>query len=192
MTRDEALDFLRSHQPMPDDEALSEELIRRYDEVRRHFIDYPDARCIPLFLNSFGEGDGFGVYQLVEDVLTRFPSQEVIPHLLTALSNSSRSVRYWVAEIAASFPDEQLVRPLSVFLTEGDEDLIAASVIALGQIKSREARASLRSALDKCPSKYVRELIQRQLASIRETPRLCRGGSKSLTDTGVHRPNSPP
>ncbi len=65
MTTDDALDFLRRHQPMPDDEVLTEDLIQQYDEVRQHFIDSPDQRCIPLFLGSFGDGDGFGVYQLV-------------------------------------------------------------------------------------------------------------------------------
>lgn len=35
------------------------------------------------------------------------------------------------------------------------------------------------------------EALTSELASVWETPRLCRGGSKSLTDTGVHRRNSP-
>ena len=72
MTVEQGLAFLNAYQPMPDDTELSEELVRAYDEVRRFFIEHPDARCIPLFLKSFGAGDGFGVYQLVEDVLRHF------------------------------------------------------------------------------------------------------------------------
>jgi len=94
MTVDEGLAFLQTHQPMPDDTALSEELVRVYDEVRRLFIDHPDARCIPLFLTSFGDGDGFGVYQLVEDVLRHFSRDTVVPHLKKALTHGRRSIRY--------------------------------------------------------------------------------------------------
>jgi len=165
MTTDDALDLLRRHQPMPDDEVLTEELIQRYDEVRKHFIESPDQRCIPLFLGSFGEGDGLGVYQLVEDVLIQYPPHQVIPHLETALSSSHRSIRYWAAEISANFPSQQLLHALSALLDEHDEDLVSASVIALGQLESPEARSALRSALGKAPSEHVRGFIEEQLAT---------------------------
>jgi hypothetical protein len=38
MTQEEALNFLKEYQPMPKDEDLSEELIRKYDEVRQFFL----------------------------------------------------------------------------------------------------------------------------------------------------------
>jgi hypothetical protein len=43
-----------------------------------------------------------------------------------------------------------------------------------------------------CRKPYVRHLSCELLGDLvqRETPRLCRGGSRSLTDTGVHRGNS--
>lgn len=56
MTKDEALDFLRQHQPMPPDREFTDEVIRNYEEVRRFFLKHPYSECIPLFLNSFGEG----------------------------------------------------------------------------------------------------------------------------------------
>lgn len=163
MTTEEALDFLRRHQPMPDDEMLSEEIINEYDQVRKHFLDISDERCIPLFLNSFGEGDGFGVYQLVEDVFRKYPPSKVVAHLETALADPKRSVRYWAAEIAANFPDEQLVPSLQALLDEDNEDLVAASVIALGQIESREAKSAIQSALDRSPSPHLRDLMREQL-----------------------------
>lgn len=66
MTTDEALQFLSNHQPMPSDKDLTEELINQYDSVRCYFISHPDDRAINLFLRSYGDGDGWGVYQLVE------------------------------------------------------------------------------------------------------------------------------
>ena len=147
MTVDEGLSFLKTHQPMPDDAELSEELVRAYDEVRRLFIAHPDARCIPLFLTSFGEGDGFGVYQLVEDVLRHFSLDKVLPHLRKGLTHGQRSIRYWNADIAANFPTAELIEPLAQLLTEDDEDIRSAAAIALGQIRDARAEGFLRQAL---------------------------------------------
>jgi len=71
------IDFLHKNQPMPQDENLSEEMITIYDDARRFFEHHPNKLCIPLFLNSFGERDGFGVYQLVENLIFMFPKEEV-------------------------------------------------------------------------------------------------------------------
>jgi HEAT repeat protein len=131
-----ALAFLEAHQPMPDDADLDEALIGKYDDVRRHFLENPDERCIPLFLNSFGSGDGFGVYQLIEDVLAQFPPEKVVPHLAAALQSSRQSVRYWSAQIAEFFPEEELVSPLGRLLKDEEFDVRYAAVTALGQISS--------------------------------------------------------
>lgn len=82
ITRTEAFSFLKKHQPMPNDDKLKESEIKRYEEVREYFINNPDEKCIPLFLNSFGGKDGFGVYQMVEDVILMYDSKKVLPHLL--------------------------------------------------------------------------------------------------------------
>lgn len=69
LTKNEAISFLEEHQSMPKDDELKESEIKKYEEVRKYFLDNPDEQCIPLFLNSFGGKDGFGVYQMVEEVL---------------------------------------------------------------------------------------------------------------------------
>lgn len=68
MTKDEALQFLLEHQPMPSEQLLTQELINKYDDVRKYFIENPAKEAIPLFMQSYGDGDARGVYQLVEDV----------------------------------------------------------------------------------------------------------------------------
>lgn len=163
MTIDEALKFLQNHQPMPSDDDLSEELIEEYDKVRNFFIDYPDERCIPLFLKSFGKGDGFGVYQLVEDVIKLFPKESVIHHLIAGLSSSYESVRYWNTEIAANFPDDSLVSELKVLSEDPNEDIRAAAVIALGQIKNIEVKSILEEILSRESDEHIQSLILSQL-----------------------------
>ena len=143
MDTEAALAFLEAHQPMPDDSDLDENLINEYDDVRRHFLEHPDERCIRLFLNSFGWIDGLGVYQLVEDVLAQFPPERVVPHLAAALQSSHQSVRYWSAQIAANFPDEELIGPLRQLLESGDFDTRYAAVTALGQISSDASKTVL-------------------------------------------------
>jgi hypothetical protein len=103
MTTDEALQFLSSHQPLPPTSEISDSIIKHFDQVRKHFAAHPDNRSVPLLLNSFGEGDGHGVYQLVEDTILAHPESIVIPALLEALKSPHRSVREWNAEIAANY-----------------------------------------------------------------------------------------
>ena len=42
MDREAALQFLREHQPMPPEDQVDDDLIDRYDEVRKYFIANPD------------------------------------------------------------------------------------------------------------------------------------------------------
>ncbi len=107
---------------MPPDEEWTEELAEQYDEIRKYFIAHPDPACIPLFLNSYGEIDGLGVYQLVDNVFEKFEPNEVIPHLIGALSSKHKSVRYWTSQICLHFPDERLIEPVIEALKHNDED----------------------------------------------------------------------
>ena len=159
MDTETALSFLRSNQPLPPDDELTEELITQYDEVRKHFIQSPDPRSIPLFLNSFGLGSGFGIYQLVEDVMIPFSEDEVVPHLVSALEQGSSSVRYWSAQIAANFPNDDLIDPLQNLLISGDEDARAAAVTALERIPSDRVDNILQQALNREKSEEVRDLM---------------------------------
>lgn len=74
----EALDFLKQHQLMLSDLEIEKSIIDKYDEVRKYFLKNRNPECVQLFLNSFGEISGFGVYQLVEDVIRKYNADEVI------------------------------------------------------------------------------------------------------------------
>ncbi len=107
---------------MPPDEEWTEELAERYDAIRQYFINNPDPACIPLFLHSYGERGGLGVYQMVADVFEQYSPEEVIPHLTVALSSEHRSVRYWTAQICMHFADERLIEPVLKALQDSDEE----------------------------------------------------------------------
>lgn len=137
MNKDEALQFLSEHQPMPSDKLLTQELIDKYDDVRRFFIEHPAKEAISLFMKSYGDGDGWGVYQLVEDVFYKCDSDDVVMSISNILENPliTKGVRYWVTQLAASFPDKKLINGLNISLSSDDSDIYEAAVIALDIIK---------------------------------------------------------
>jgi hypothetical protein len=137
MTTEEALQFLAQHQPLPPDDDLSDQLIATYDAVRRHFIAYPDSRCIGLFLHSFGNGSGFGVYQVVDDVFRKYSTSQLTPHLIRALQSQHWGVRYWASQWAMEFPSVDLIPALQGLLLSNaskDQECRFFAVAALEQL----------------------------------------------------------
>ena len=65
MNQAEALAFLRQHQPLPDDDALTAAIINQFDAVLKFFAASPCDEAVSLLLRAFGRGDGWGVYPMV-------------------------------------------------------------------------------------------------------------------------------
>ncbi|QAA33814.1 HEAT repeat domain-containing protein [Clostridium manihotivorum] len=147
MDKEKALSFLKENQPMPNDKNLNESLISMYDEVRRYFLANPDEECLPLFLNSFGEYGGMGVYQLVEDVILKFKHDKVVSCLLDALKSKFNGVKYWCAQICALFPDEKLITPLEKLLNDSSQDIRMSVITSLSQIQDEKVITILKNQL---------------------------------------------
>jgi hypothetical protein len=122
VTTAEAIRFFKSHQPMPPDKELSEELIAQYDEARRALELDPVPSSLPWLLRSFGEGSGFGVYQLVRDTLRAFQAEDVVQALADTLTSAVPSVRSWSMELALEYPDVRLVPHAIASLASPDRD----------------------------------------------------------------------
>lgn len=163
MNLSKAIRFLEENQPLPPDLEMGEKCLV-FDEARQLFQTTPDADGLRLLLGAFGEGDGCGVYQRVEMTALASPSAVVIPILKQRLSSPGESVRYWNAQIAASFPDENLIDALTQLL-DGDSDLRSAAIAALGQLDSTSARAILseQKATEQVPE--LQALIDSELMS---------------------------
>lgn len=159
MTKEEALQFLREHQPLPPDDDLDRDIIKKYDEVRRFFLQNPSSECIPLLLGSFGEGSGLGVYQMIEDVISKHDIVDVVPYIIENLKSETPSIRSWNAEIAAGFPSVELIEPLGNLLNIDDHDLKYATITALEQIDDPRANDVLREALVTESDEVIRQLL---------------------------------
>ncbi len=138
---DEALAFLRQHQPLPPTEDMGADLLDRFEEVRRHFVDAPDERAIPLLLGAVSQGDGHGVFQRVEDCLQQHPTHVVVPHLAAVLQEGRPEARYWAATFATAFPHADLIGPLGELVRTGDRECRTAAIMALDLNDSEEAQA---------------------------------------------------
>ncbi len=165
MTEEDALRFLQQNQPMPADADLSQEDAHFYDEVRIFFTQNPSERSIPLLLGSFGNGGGFGVYQMIEDVIKLHSPRIVIPHLVEALTSPIESVQYWCAQIAASFPSTELIAYLATLLESESYDIKCAALIALEQIEDSRVGDVLRTFIDVEQDEELRELALEILAN---------------------------
>lgn len=159
MNVDDGLEFLKNHQPLPPTLLLSETLIHTFDEIRIFFSKNLDERCVSLLLNSFGEGDGYGVYQLVEDTILKYPDDVVVTALVKGLRNPAGSVRYWCAQIAVNYRREELKEPLIELLRQGNVDEQIAAVMALEVLESSDAHLAMMDLLSSDIKDEVRNLI---------------------------------
>jgi HEAT repeat protein len=152
MTTTQALAFLQQHQPLPPDEMLAQNLvlIETYDEVRKHFTAHPDPRCVALFLNSFGDRDGLGVYQLVDSAFYPLDYDLVVRALFHQLEKGDtlpQSVLYWNVNLCMPFVDVTLREPLARLLAHSDVDIRLAAIGALSLINDQRSRDILTKQL---------------------------------------------
>jgi hypothetical protein len=90
MTKEQALEFLRQHQLMPEDDGPTGKLLMDFEEVHRYSFEHPDLECIPLFLNAFSASMGLGVFQLCGDVFQQYDTPLITPHLIDVLRSNQK------------------------------------------------------------------------------------------------------
>ncbi|MCW0452145.1 hypothetical protein NB721_001231 [Xanthomonas sacchari] len=141
VNKTDALTFLRAQQPLPDDDQLSQDLIDAYDAARRLFVADPDRAALPLFLRSFGNGDGWGVYPLVEDVFHACDRSDTVAAIREALEDPllSDGSRYWVTQLAAAFADPTMRSGLALSLRSESADTREAAQVALESVDDQDA-----------------------------------------------------
>jgi hypothetical protein len=164
---EEAKQFLAAHSPLPRDEELSDSLIEQYDEVRRFLLENPDPTTTKLLLNSFGDGSGLGVYQLVVDNVAKLPTEAVETELRDALLSPHRGVRFWCSQIAAELPSPLYAGPLISNLHDADADIRASAADALGALTLPELDGVLSDAYEREPESHVKEAISRARAKLK-------------------------
>lgn len=163
MNHEEAIAILKNFQPLPPDDELDDEQLESYEKVWAYFMHHPHVDCIPLFFNAFGEGEASGMYQLIEDLMIKFSSSEVLPHLQEALIHGSPSIKYWSAQIAARFPAPELIEPLKNMLDSSYPKCRWAASRALASIHDPYIEDIFRSHLRNEQDIFVKDIMQNML-----------------------------
>jgi hypothetical protein len=115
--------------------------------VLQHLKASPDPRCLAPLLHVFGEGDGHGVYMLVEDAALAYPAQDLESAIFRALHSNSKWVRCWVCEIAQSAPSGRFAGPLKSMAVADDAEERAAAIDALSRVGEDWVEEFFRSRL---------------------------------------------
>lgn len=158
MTAAKCLSFLSANQPLPADADLSADIVNELDTVRLWLCDHPVPEALPLLLRVFGDGDGLGVYPLIEDTVARFPRDAVVAELAAVLEGSPDATRYWALQLASTFPSKSMVRPMCDLLPVLDHDSRLAALTALEAIGGDEAR--------RCLSEWAQKEIDPELRAL--------------------------
>lgn len=140
MNAQEAIEFLKSHQLLPDGDMVNNHLFSKLNEVRKHFELFPDDRSVPLLIGAIGPGDGHGICAMIEGTLRAHPSGVVSAALKSGLKSLRPSVRYWSAQFAASYPDLDLKTELIAAFVDGDSDTQIAVITAIEAIGTQETK----------------------------------------------------
>lgn len=138
----DALTFLRAQQPLPDDDQLTQDLVDAYDAARRLFLADPDRDVLPLFLRSFGNGDGWRIYPLVEDMFHACDCGDASAAIREALDDPALpdGSRHWVTQLAAAFADPALREGLGLSLRSEHPDTREAAQMALEMLDRHATR----------------------------------------------------
>ena len=159
MNTEEAIDFLKSHQPLPEGKRANNHLFSKLNEVRKHFESFPDDRSVPLLLGALGPGDGHGIYVMIEETLHAHSPEVVSAELKNGLKSQYASVRYWSAQFAAGYPNEDMKTELISAFINGDSDTQIAAITAIEAIGTPVVKKMLQDVREKSVDQDVIDLL---------------------------------
>ena len=131
MKTDDALRFLKTHQPMPGDLDITDEEGIMFSDILKHFEKNPDPGCIPLFINAVSKSTGLGMYEHIKFVLMAHQKEDVVPHLREGLCSGNDGVKYrccWWAIDMDAWELEDLIKPLANHEDEDIQDAASAFI----------------------------------------------------------------
>lgn len=159
------LSELRNMSPMPEDSALTEEHLKRYDAIMNELYNHLDPSIVQPVLESLGYGLGFGVYWNVVTLLERFEWDYLKPALITALESDNPGTRMWAALILGRQGEEmrEAIPPLLSLLDDSHPLVRSHAVTALNAIAGRSVRQYI-EPLKNDPAHEVRSTVKHVIA----------------------------
>ena len=156
---------LTSVSPMPsdDDPELTPEKLDSYAELIQQILNVlrssqldEETRLIIPLLNSFGYGDGYGVYWLTLSALEKFPISILRPALGDALKNGERGTRMWCAIMLGRTRDPANSGILVSSLKDAEIKVRISALEALALIRNLSSKEAIKELYDD-PVEEVRQ-----------------------------------
>jgi HEAT repeat protein len=164
---DYLLSELKNISPMPDDVELNEAILKKYEKLIRDIILLKDPRFITPLVNSFGYGEGFGLYWSVLHFLEEFTVEQVDPILIKCLRFGEKGPKMWAAYMLGRSRNTDAVNILINLLNDENELTRVNTAIALGMIGESKVRHFLEKSLND-PSERVRDAVKKALENLSE------------------------
>lgn len=156
---DELIIRLQALSPMPNDHELTEKQLGEYHKIVYELTQLEDKRCIRSLIESFGYGNGNGVYWGVVHLLERFAVEETDPLLLSALQSENPGVRQWSALMLGRSENQLAIPRLLQLLYDSMELVRAEAVVALGRFHKEDIKEQLLKLGDD-PSKEIQAALK--------------------------------
>jgi HEAT repeat protein len=137
--------FLEANQPLPPDWEMTQAEMDAYKEGLFAFRSEPSPQLAKLLMNSFGDGDGAGMYQTALWFLSEFDYKDRVQDIRNALNSRHESVRYWCCQLAQDIPHPSLLLILVQLATNDQErGLREMAILAIEMQDSEPARTAYR------------------------------------------------
>ena len=121
--REDYLDFLADHQPMPSDYEISVAEGEYFAAALKYFEAHIDDRCVPLFINAVSAQTGLGMYEHIKFVLMGQRKSVVVEHLKAALKSANPHIVFracwWAVDVQAA----ELTEQIRELVKHDDEDV---------------------------------------------------------------------
>src|SRR5947209_5545820 len=159
MTTEQAIEFLRRHQPLPLDSRMSQELIDEWFAVLEYLRDHPKPAAVPLLLGAVSDVASYG-YTVLAEVLDLHPREAVSAALLEAMGSADEGRRVCAMDLSRYLPGAERYRQQFLAgLRSNSRGERASAIDALGPVATKLDVPVLQEALAAEEDIFNREAI---------------------------------
>lgn len=144
---------------------ISPDVLEKYEIIVKEFSVLKDPKCILPLINSFGYGEGNGVYWSALHLLEEFSVEQVDPLLIQRLKTGKKGTRMWAAYMLSRSKNTSAVDALINLLKDENELVRRNAAVALEMIGDCKAKPYLEAIKDDTSSE-VRIAVERALNSL--------------------------
>lgn len=136
---DELIFELSRISPMPDDSTVTQAVLDKYRFTVEALARYAgqDKRIIEPLVNSFGTGEGFGLFWSALHALEKFPVSDTLAPLKRGLHAPSAGVRRWSILLLERCGDDELAAIALAATNDAHESVRCEGIRILGNLDSK-------------------------------------------------------